>query len=145
MRANRRKLYVFIFSFYSWCIISVLLMYFTGSFCAPVRVTVEGFVGDSVVFSCSIPESEIRDKIEEFSAHLRDDEEKIVCDITGGNRTCADQASEYKNRVETFLEDQKKGNFTFKLNVLQKTDARKYHCHITGPSQNHTITELHVK
>ncbi|KAL0159831.1 hypothetical protein M9458_043556, partial [Cirrhinus mrigala] len=108
-------------------------------------VTVEGFVGDSAVFSCSIPESDIQDKTEEFSAHLRDDEEKIVCDITGGNRTCADQASEFKNRVETFLEDQKKGNFTFKLNGLQKTDARKYQCHITGPSQNHTITELHVK
>ncbi|RXN13807.1 CD276 antigen-like protein [Labeo rohita] len=138
-------MYVFIFSFYSWYIISVLLLYFTGSFSAPVRVTVEGFVGDSAVFSCSIPESEIQDKIEEFSAHLRDDEEKSVCDITGANRTCADQASEYKNRVETFLEDQKKGNFTFKLNALQKTDARKYHCHITGPSQNHTITELLVK
>ncbi|KAL0159172.1 hypothetical protein M9458_042897, partial [Cirrhinus mrigala] len=51
----------------------------------------------------------------------------------------------YKDRVETFPEDQKKGNFTFKLNALQKTDARKYQCHITGPSQNHIITELLVK
>ncbi|RXN13800.1 CD276 antigen-like protein [Labeo rohita] len=125
--------------------ISVFLLCITGSFSAPVRVTVKGFIGESAVFSCSIPESEIQDNIEKFSVHFRVNEKKIVCDIVGSNRTCKDQAAEYKDRVETFPEDQKKGNFTFKLNALQKSDARKYQCHITGPFQNHTITELLVK
>ncbi|KAF4097870.1 hypothetical protein G5714_021878 [Onychostoma macrolepis] len=127
-----------------WYVItSLLLLYITGSFSDPVKV--EGFVGDSADFSCSIPESEIQSKIEEFSVHWRDNEEKSVCDFIGGNRTCKDQAPEYKDRVETFPEEYKKGNFSIKLNHLQKTDARKYVCHITGPSQNYTTTELQVK
>ncbi|KAL1247055.1 hypothetical protein QQF64_034421 [Cirrhinus molitorella] len=118
---------------------------FRGSVSAPVSVTVKGFVGNSAVFSCLVPESEVQDKIEEVSVHFRDDEDKIVCDIAGGIRTCQGQAAEYKDRVETFPEDQKKGNFTFKLNGLQKSDARKYQCHITGPSQTNTVTELLVE
>ncbi len=121
-----------------WCVCC-----FLGSFSDPVRFTVEGFVGDSAVLSCSIPESEIQGKIEKFSAFWRDDS-KTVCDFNGGNRTCH-QDLKYKDRVETFSEEYKKGNFSIKLNRLQKTDARKYICHITGPSQNLTITELHVK
>ncbi len=118
---------------------------FSFFFSAPVSVTVKGFVGDSADFSCSIPESEIQGNIEKSNVHLRDDEGKRVCDIIGGSRTCQDQAPEYKDRVETFPEEYKKGNFTFKLKGLQKSDARKYHCHITRPSQNHTITELQVE
>ncbi len=122
----------------------MVYLLFLGSFSDPVRFTVEGFVGDSAVLSCSIPESEIQGKIEKISVHWRDDDGKKVCDFTGGNRTCH-QAPEYKNRVEMFPEEHKKGNFSIKLNRLQKTDARKYICHITGPSQNHTITELQVE
>ncbi len=124
-----------------WCVCC-----FLGSFSAPVRFTVEGFVGDSAVLFCSIPESEIQGKIEKISVHWRDDEGKKVCDITGGNRTCQDQ-----DRVEMFHEEYEKGNFSIKLNRLQKTDARKYHCIITRDIEPHdtfqkeVITELHVK
>ncbi|XP_042610542.1 uncharacterized protein LOC122144007 [Cyprinus carpio] len=130
----------------SWCIIiiiSVFLLYVTGSFSAPVRVTVEGFVGDFAFFPCSIPESALQGKTEEFEVFWRDDEGKKVCDITGGNRICKDP--KYKDRVETFPEEYKKGNFSIKQNNIQKNNETKYICHITGPSQNHTITELHVK
>uniref|UniRef100_A0A8C1Q7K7 Ig-like domain-containing protein n=1 Tax=Cyprinus carpio TaxID=7962 RepID=A0A8C1Q7K7_CYPCA len=129
----------------SWYIISVLLLDFTGAFSEPVRVTVKGFVGESAVFPCSIPDSEIQGKIEKFNVHWRDNEDKLVCDIIASNRTCTDQDPKYKFRVETFPDEYKKGNFSIKLSSLQKTDARKYICHITGPSQNHTITELHVE
>uniref|UniRef100_A0A8C1Q5V8 Ig-like domain-containing protein n=1 Tax=Cyprinus carpio TaxID=7962 RepID=A0A8C1Q5V8_CYPCA len=130
---------------FSWYIISVLLLDFTGAFSEPVRVTVKGFVGESAVFPCSIPDSEIQGKIEKFNVHWRDNEDKLVCDIIASNRTCTDQDPKYKFRVETFPDEYKKGNFSIKLSSLQKTDARKYICHITGPSQNHTITELHVE
>ncbi len=118
---------------------------FLGSYSDPVRVIVESFVGDSADFSCSIPESKIQGNKEQFSVHWEDDGGKKVCDIIDGNGTCQNQAPEYKNRVETFPEEYKKGNFSIKLNRLQITDARKYICHITGPVQNHTITELRVK
>ncbi len=118
---------------------------FLGSYSDPVRVIVESFVGDSADFSCSIPESKIQGNKEQFSVHWEDDGGMKVCDIIDGNGTCQNQAPEYKNRVETFPEEYKKCNFSIKLNRLQKTDARKYHCYITGPAQNHTITELRVK
>ncbi len=123
-----------------WCVCS-----FLGSYSAPVRVTVENFVGDSVIFSCSIPKSKVQDKIEKVSVNRRDNEGKNVFDIVGGNGKYQDQAPEYKDRVESFPEEYKKGNFSIKLNSIQISDARKYHCHITGPSQNYTITELQVE
>ncbi len=120
---------------------------FLGSYSDPVRVIVEGFVGDAAVLSCSIPESEIQRKIEKFSIHWRHEEGgKEVCDITGGHGTCQDQ-----DQVETFPEEYKKGNFSIKLNRLQKTDARKYQCYITrnitseDDFQKEVITELRVK
>uniref|UniRef100_A0A672M6B4 Immunoglobulin V-set domain-containing protein n=1 Tax=Sinocyclocheilus grahami TaxID=75366 RepID=A0A672M6B4_SINGR len=110
----------------------------------------EGFVGDSAILFCSIPESEIQDKIEVFEVHCRDDEGKKVCDIIGGS-IAEDQKPKYKDRVETFPEEYKKGNFSIKLSSLQKTDARKYHCFIKRDITSHdtfqkeVITELHVK
>ncbi len=124
----------------------MVCLLFLGSFSDPVRFTVKGFVGDSAVLSCSIPESEIQGKIEKFSVHWRDDEGKKVCDITGGNGTCQDQ-----DRVEMFHKEYEKGNFSIKLNRLQNTDARKYHCIITGDTesqdtfQKEVIIELQVE
>lgn len=117
---------------------------FLGS-CSSSVGRVEGFVGGSAVFSCSIPETEIRDNIKEFNLHMRDNEGKIVCDIIGGNRICQDQAPEYKNRTEILPTDQKEGNFTIKLSLLKKNDARKYTFIFTGPFQNEIYFKLDVK
>ncbi|XP_050951401.1 CD276 antigen homolog [Labeo rohita] len=138
--------YLIIFSFYRcYVILTVLLLYITGSFSAPVGVTVRGFVGDPAILSCYIPESEIRDKLEEFKIHWRDDKGKKVCDFTGGNTTCQNQDPKYKDRVETLPEESKKGTFSIKLNGLQNSDAKKYHCYTTEPNQYETIIELHVE
>ncbi|KAI2650814.1 hypothetical protein H4Q32_025637 [Labeo rohita] len=118
-----------------YVILTVLLLYITGSFSAPVGVTVRGFVGDPAILSCYIPESEIRDKLEEFKIHWRDDKGKKVCDFTGGNTTCQNQDPKYKDRVETLPEESKKGTFSIKLNGLQNSDAKKYHCYTTEPNQ----------
>ncbi|XP_026054741.1 ICOS ligand-like [Carassius auratus] len=116
-----------------------------GAFSDPVRVKVEGFVGDSAILSCSIPENEIQDKIEKLHVIWRDDKGKKVCDIIGGS-IAEDQEPEYKVRVETFPEEYKKGNFSIKLSSLQKNDARKFHCYITRDTfQKEVITELHVR
>lgn len=125
-------------------IINGVFALFLGS-CSSSVVRVEGFVGGSAVFTCSIPESEIKDNIKEFNLHVRDIEGKTVCDIIGGNRTCQGQAPEYKNRIEILPNDQKEGNFTIKLNWLKKNDAKKYTCIFTGPFQNETYLELDVK
>ncbi|XP_048051704.1 uncharacterized protein LOC125271627 isoform X3 [Megalobrama amblycephala] len=129
---------------HSLYIISVFLLYITGS-CSSSVVRVEGFVGGSAVFTCSIPESEIKDNIKKFNLHVRDIEGKTVCDIIGGDRTCQGQAPEYKARTEILPNAQKEGNFTIKLNWLKKNDARKYTCIFTGPFQNEIYLELDVK
>ncbi|XP_048054311.1 uncharacterized protein LOC125273085 [Megalobrama amblycephala] len=115
------------------------------SSCSSSVVRVEGFVGGSAVFTCSIPESEIKDNIKKFNLHVRDIEGKTVCDIIGGDRTCQGQAPEYKARTEILPNAQKEGNFTIKLNWLKKNDARKYTCIFTGPFQNEIYLELDVK
>lgn len=118
----------------------VVVVVVLGSFSSSVD-TVWGFIGDSVLLSCSIPESELQ---EDLNVHWRDDEGKNVFDITG-NKTIEDQALKYKNRVETFHDEQKKGNVSIKLNGLQKTDARTYFCIITGPFQKQFKTKINFK
>lgn len=121
--------------------------YFLGSFSSSVD-TVWGFIGESAVLSCSIPESKLQDsrfETRDTNVHWRDNEGKNVFDIIGCNEAVEDQAPEYKNRVATFPEEYTRGNFSIKLIGLQKTDARKYSCIITGPFQNETSMELHVK
>lgn len=95
--------------------------------------------------SCHALSLKVSLKIQDFNVHWRDNEGKNVFDIIGGNKAVEDQAPEYKNRVETFPDEQKNGNVSIKLNGLQKTDARKYTCTITGPLQNEIVIELHVK
>lgn len=136
--------YLFIFCFYRWHIIfSVFLLYITGerfnilnkfhatcksqtvpllflgSFSSSV-VTVWGFIGDSALLSCSIPESELKDRIEDLNVHWRDDDGKHVFDINGRKQAVEEQALKYKNRVESFPDKQTKGNVSIKLNSLKK-------------------------
>lgn len=124
---------------------TMFLLFLLGSFSFLVD-NMSGFIGDSAVLPCSPPLSEIQGlRIQDVKVHWRDDEGKNVLDIIGGNKVVEEQAPEYKNRVETFPEEYKRGNFSIKLNSLQKTDARKYTCTFTEPFQDETVNALHVK
>jgi len=118
-----------------------LLVVVLGSFSSPVVTAVSGFIGDSVILSCSIPES----KLEGAAVHWRDDQGKNVFDIFVIT-TAEYQAEKYKNRVETFPDEQKKGNVSIRLIGLQKTDEGMFTCTVTGEQyQNETRTKVHVK
>jgi len=116
-----------------------LLVVVLGSFSSPVVTAVSGFIGDSVILPCSIPESEL----EGAAVHWRDDQGNKVFDIFVNT---TDEDKEYKNRVETFPDEQKKGNVSIRLIGLQKTDEGMFTCTVTGEQyQNETRTKVHVK
>lgn len=119
-------------------------LFLLDSFSVPAA-PVEGFVEGSVVLSCFVNDSELQNKIKDVNVYWRFNNSKIVIDIIGGNRTAEDQAPEYKNGVETFPEEYKKGNFSIKISNIKKTHTGKYTCTITGPFQKEMHTELFVE
>uniref|UniRef100_A0A8C1R5S6 Ig-like domain-containing protein n=1 Tax=Cyprinus carpio TaxID=7962 RepID=A0A8C1R5S6_CYPCA len=110
--------------FFKVCVISVCL-----------QVTVEGFIGGSVVLPCSSAEHD--HKLQDIDVSWRHNGSKIVFDIIPHKL----QDQEYKNRAETFPEEYQKGNFSIKLNNLQHTDAGNFNCLIT-PSNELTTIQL---
>lgn len=100
-------------------------MHFRDCSFAPVRVTVEGFVGGLAVFPCSIKSLH---KTQDVNVHWRDSNGKTVYDITGGSGTVEKQALEYKNRVES-----ERDNCSIKLDKLKKNDEGHYYGYITEP------------
>uniref|UniRef100_A0A673KFI6 Ig-like domain-containing protein n=1 Tax=Sinocyclocheilus rhinocerous TaxID=307959 RepID=A0A673KFI6_9TELE len=104
------------------CVISVSL-----------QVTVEGFIGGSVVLLCSSTENDL--KLQDINVHWRDKDRRIVCDIVMGHYSQEFQDQRYKNRVETFPDEYLTGNVSIKLKNLEHTDAGKYTCLITPSSE----------
>lgn len=94
---------------------------------------VKGFHGESVILPCSFSGNNLNS----YSVHWRDDNGTLVCDIINGNVTVG---PEYKDRVETFLEEYELGNASVKLKNLRKTDARKYTCFIKVKTTQHSDT-----
>ncbi len=107
-----------------------------------LQVPVEGFIGGSVLLSCSSTEDHL--KLQHFNVHWRHNGSKNVCDIIKGEDSLELQDHRYKNRTETFPDLYDRGNFSIKLNNIQHTDAGKYTCTIT-PSSELIIVQLIIK
>ncbi len=113
---------------------------FAADFCVlsvSPQVTVEGFIGGSVVLSCSSTEHHV--KLQDTDVHWRHNGSKIVFDIIKGEDSLALQDSEYKNRAESFPPEYLRRNFSIKLNNLQYIHAGKYICHITPSYEQKTV------
>ncbi|XDV22029.1 hypothetical protein PO909_027002, partial [Leuciscus waleckii] len=86
-----------------------------------------GFIGGSAVLPCSSKEPQL--KLQDITVHWRYNDSLNVYDIIDGKGSIVDQHLAYKERVETFPDDFKQGNFTLKLNNLQNNDTGKYVCY----------------
>ncbi|XDV22151.1 hypothetical protein PO909_027109, partial [Leuciscus waleckii] len=96
--------------------------------------TVEAVIGGSVLLPCSSTEHD-----HEPNVHWRDNKDKIVYSIIKGKGSVKEQDPRYKNRAETFPQENKRGNFSIKLNNLQYADGGKYICYITHSSELQTV------
>uniref|UniRef100_A0A8C2DAA8 Ig-like domain-containing protein n=1 Tax=Cyprinus carpio TaxID=7962 RepID=A0A8C2DAA8_CYPCA len=104
-------------------------------------VTVEGFIGGSVVLPCSSAEHDL--KLQEVDVSWRHNGSKNVCDLIPRSNSIETQDPRYKNRTKTFPEGYERRNFSIKLTDLTHADAGKYICLIT-PSDEQKTVELIV-
>ncbi|XP_026091947.1 CD276 antigen homolog isoform X3 [Carassius auratus] len=102
-----------------------------------LQVTVEGFIGGSVVLPCSSTKHD--HQLQDIDVSWRHNGSKIIFDIIPHSNSPVTQDSEYKNRIETFPQEYQRGNFSIKLNNLQHTDAGEYTCFITQSSEYRTV------
>ncbi|KTF85927.1 hypothetical protein cypCar_00035450 [Cyprinus carpio] len=98
-----------------------------------LQVTLEAFIGGSVVLPCSST------KLQDIDVSWRHNGSKIVFDIIPHSTSPVTQDPEYKNRIETFPQEYLKGNFSIKLNNLQHTDAGQYICYIKNSDEYQTV------
>ncbi|XP_059425747.1 CD276 antigen homolog isoform X3 [Carassius carassius] len=94
-----------------------------------LKETVEGFIGDSAVLPCSSEEplNTIQDIDLVRWIHRG---QNNVYSIINGQVSVEGRDPEYRNRVESFPEEYLRGNFSIKLNDLQRNDTGTYKCYI---------------
>ncbi len=115
------------------CVFSITVFVFS----ACLQVTVEGFTGGSVVLPCSSTELDL--KLQEIDVFWRDKESKIIYNLIKGTEYLEKQDPRYKNRVLTFPDEYKRGNFSIKLFNLTHADAGKFICFITPSDEQETV------
>uniref|UniRef100_A0A8C1D952 Ig-like domain-containing protein n=1 Tax=Cyprinus carpio carpio TaxID=630221 RepID=A0A8C1D952_CYPCA len=93
-----------------------------------LQVTVEGFIGGSVVLPCSSAERDL--KLQDINVLWRDKDSETMYDIIKGKASVERQDPQYKNRAETFPDEYERGNFSIKLINLNYTDAGEFSCFI---------------
>ncbi|XP_059399556.1 ICOS ligand-like isoform X3 [Carassius carassius] len=120
-----------IFSFCFICVFALLVNKVS------LQVTVEGFIGGSVVLPCSSTQHDL--KLQDINVHWRHNNSKIVYDVVEGKDLTAAQDQQYKNRAETFTKVYEGGNFSLKITNLTQADAGKYICHITNSFTLQTV------
>ncbi|XP_059399555.1 CD276 antigen homolog isoform X2 [Carassius carassius] len=125
-----------IFSFCFICVFALLV----NKVC--LQVTVEGFIGGSVVLPCSSAEHDL--KPQDINVYWVYTARTNVFDIIKGENSEAGQDPRYKKRAKTFPDEYLRGNFSLKLITVTETDAGKYTCLITHSSESNTV-ELILK
>uniref|UniRef100_A0A8C2EDY0 Ig-like domain-containing protein n=1 Tax=Cyprinus carpio TaxID=7962 RepID=A0A8C2EDY0_CYPCA len=102
-----------------------------------LQVTVEGFIGGSVVLPCSSDDHD--HKLQDTDVHWRHNGSIYVYDIINGKDSNEEQDPRYKNRTKTFPEEYARGNFSIKFSGLTHADAGKYICYITTLDEQETV------
>ncbi|XP_073700457.1 CD276 antigen homolog [Garra rufa] len=100
-------------------------------------VTVEGFIGGSIVLPCV--STEHHHNLQDINVLWRDKDSKTIYDVIKGEDSVKQQDPHYKNRAETFPEDYLRGNFSIKLKNLTDTDAGQFSCFITHSDELQTV------
>ncbi|XP_044043582.1 CD276 antigen homolog [Siniperca chuatsi] len=92
------------------------------------QVNVVGFIGDTVLLPCFY--SDVSALKDPFSVFWRDKDNSNVLDIKDNAPDISAQGAKFKNRVSSFQELYKKGNFSITVKNVQQSDSGTYECHI---------------
>lgn len=101
-----------------------------------LEVTVKNFVGESAILLCSYTE-DINQVDTVFWRH--NDSKKVYEFISNGS-----QEVKYNDRVKSFPEPFKNGNYSIKIEKLEKNDEGEYTCFIT-PADHYENMYLIIK
>lgn len=115
-----------------YCVLTVTVCVISVS----LQVTVDGFIGGSVLLPCS--SSKHDHKLQDMNVFWRQNDTKNVFDIINGLDSVEQQDPRYKNRVRPFSEEYVRGNFNIRLTDLNYADAGEYSCLITHSSEQKT-------
>ncbi|XP_052394146.1 T-lymphocyte activation antigen CD86-like [Carassius gibelio] len=114
----------------SCCFLCVFITVVVNKVCP--QVTVQGFIGGSVVLPCSSTKHDL--ELQDIAVHWRHNGSKKVYDIISGKDLVEQQDQQYKNRAETFPEEYERRNFSIKLIDLTHADEGQFICFITHTS-----------
>uniref|UniRef100_A0A3B3HBB8 Ig-like domain-containing protein n=1 Tax=Oryzias latipes TaxID=8090 RepID=A0A3B3HBB8_ORYLA len=89
-------------------------------------LVLDGSVGGSVLLPCIFSEP-LPNQINVF---WRDKDDNAVFNIENGSPVFSDQNQRYQNRVFSFQEEFKNGNFSIQMKNLQISDSDTYVCNI---------------
>ncbi|KAA0711922.1 hypothetical protein E1301_Tti013524 [Triplophysa tibetana] len=95
---------------------------------ASPHLIVNGFEGETVILECVHKNVEVAKH--QLEVHWRHNDIHNVYDIMHGKISVKEQHSVYKNRVSVVLEKCKTGNFSLKLENLQRSDEGIYLCFV---------------
>lgn len=92
---------------------------------------VVGDIGGFAVLPCSARERPLT--TEDITVNWRHNNKTLkVFEIIKGKVSVEEQDSVFKNRAETFPQEYLNGNFSLKVNNLQRSDTGIYKCYITN-------------
>nr|XP_046237862.1 V-set domain-containing T-cell activation inhibitor 1-like [Scatophagus argus] len=90
------------------------------------QVKVEAHIGDTVLLPCSY--SEVTHLSDETTVFWVDKDDSILLEITGFKTTFASQNKKFRDRVRSFSEQHRKGNFSILMDNVQQSDSGPYDC-----------------
>ncbi|XP_072527919.1 CD276 antigen homolog [Salminus brasiliensis] len=100
---------------------------------------IKAVVGDSVILPCSHSDEALKDTVTVFWRYR---DSKIVYDIIMGEQWIIEQESAFRDRVESFPDEWRNGNFSIRLSDVRESDEGPYTCFI--PALRHQ-TPLHLR
>lgn len=97
-----------------------------------------GGVGGSVILPCSYKERVLN--TEEINVFWRYNNSVVVFDIEKGNSSTKEQDAMFKDRIDSFPSDYKKGNFSIRLKHLSFTSIGEFSCFIQNVDKEYKLS-----
>lgn len=89
---------------------------------------VNASVGETVLLTCSV--SEVGPALKDASVYWTDKDDNTVLDIIKNEPDLSSQSDRYKDRVSSFPDRYRAGNFSIQMKKVQLSDSSPYDCKV---------------